>query len=92
MNFEWDEEKAAANLTKHGVSFVEAVTVFGDVNALNFPDHEHSQFEERMMHTIGYSADSRILLVVNLDRGEHLRIVSARRATLSERQRYERRN
>ena len=91
MNFEWDDGKAALNLTKHGVSFAEAATVFSDVNALNFPDREHSVFEERM-HTIGYSASSRILLVVNLDRGEQLRIVSARRATLSERQRYERSN
>jgi uncharacterized protein len=91
LNFEWDDNKAAANLAKHGVSFTEAVTVFSDVNALNFPDYEHSESEQRM-HTIGYSASSRILLIVNLDRGEQLRIVSARRATHSERQRYERRN
>ncbi len=91
MNFEWDDDKAAANLAKHGVTFAEAATVFSDVNALNFPVLEHSQSENRL-HTIGYSANSRILLVVNLDRGERLRIVSARRATLSERQRYERSN
>jgi uncharacterized protein len=91
LNFRWDDDKATANLAKHGVSFAEAATMFSDLNALNFPDDEHSEFEQRM-HTIGYSANSRILLVVNLDRGENLRIVSARRATLSERQRYERRN
>lgn len=91
MNFEWDDDKAAANLAKHNVSFAEAATVFGDVNALNFADYAHSDDEARM-HTIGYSASSRILLVVNLDRGENLRIVSARRATVSERQRYERSN
>jgi uncharacterized DUF497 family protein len=86
--FEWDDLKAAANLTKHGISFEEARTVFEDAFAITIEDTAHSDFEERSV-TIGLSLISRILLVIHADRGDRIRIVSARKATPSERDQYE---
>ena len=88
MFAEWDEEKAQINLIKHGVSFEEATTVFEDPIAVTFSDQDHSETEERFV-TIGYSAQLRVLLVINTEREDNIRIISARKATPSERKLYE---
>ena len=87
--FEWDEAKALANERKHGVSFDEAKTVFGDAYALYVPDGPHSWDEERLI-IIGRSERQRHLFVVYVDRSDvTLRLISARRATPRERRAYE---
>ena len=88
MEFEWDPAKATRNLAKHGVSFDEASTVFGDPLAGTIVDPRHSMDETRFV-TIGYSTSRRLLVVAHVDRGEAVRIISARRATRRERIRYE---
>ena len=80
FNFEWDDQKAASNLHKHGVSFDEAVSVFGDSLALTFSDIEHSEDEERS-RTYGISNKERLLVVVHTERRNQIRIISARKAT-----------
>jgi uncharacterized protein len=91
LNFEWNEDKAAENLRKHGVSFDEAVTVFGDAFSMTIPDLVHSAQEERFVD-IGRSASGRLLVVVYVERGTHIRIISCRKATPAERRQYERRD
>lgn len=88
MEFEWDPEKAEKNLRKHGVSFDEAATIFGDPLAVTFVDPDHSDDEGRFL-TFGYSADDILLIVSHTDREERTRIISARRATRRERKIYE---
>ena len=89
MRFEWDEEKAAANLAKHGVSFAEASTVFGDPLAWSYPDSDHSEFEERQI-TIGTSSVNRLLVIAHSEVSmDSIRIISAREATRRERLFYE---
>ncbi|HBH04941.1 MAG TPA: hypothetical protein DDZ42_24035 [Candidatus Rokubacteria bacterium] len=88
MRFEWDEAKAASNLAKHGVSFYEASTVFGDPFATTIPDPDHSDGEERHL-TTGLSANGRLLVVWHTDRGNLIRIIGARLASLGERRTYE---
>jgi len=88
VEFEWDPAKATRNLAKHGVSFDEASTVFGDPLAGTIVDPRHSIDEIRLV-TMGYSASRRLLVVAHVDRGEAMRIISARRATRRERIRYE---
>jgi uncharacterized DUF497 family protein len=88
MQFEWDEAKAAQNLTKHGVGFTEAATVFGDPVALTFFDPDHSIDENRFI-TIGISAAGRLLMLAHTDRDERVRIISARAVTRGERRIYE---
>ncbi len=89
MKFEWDPKKAENNLSKHGVSFEEAMTVFKDTLALIFDDMEHSQAEHREI-IIGTSALSRIILVCFIERvHDTIRIFSARRATKNEIKDYE---
>lgn len=88
MNFEWDPRKAAKNLRKHGISFQEAATVFGDTLALTFDDPDHSILEQRFI-TVGMSGAGRVLIVAHADRGENIRIVSARKTTRRERKHYE---
>jgi uncharacterized DUF497 family protein len=88
MQFEWDPKKARSNLKKHGVSFEEAVTVFYDPLSATFDDPDHSSSEPRFI-TIGYSTGNRLLYVSHSDRGETLRIISARIATAHERKRHE---
>ncbi len=87
MQFEWDAKKAAENLAKHGVSFDEASTVFGDPLAGTILDPRHST-EERFI-TIGFSASQRLIVVAHADRDDRVRIISARRATWRERRNYE---
>jgi len=84
MQFAWDKRKAASNLKKHGVSFTEAATVFGDTLSLTFPDPDHSANEERFI-TIGMSRAGRVVLVAHTDRSGAIRIISARKATRAER-------
>ena len=67
--FEWDTRKSAANLRKHGVSFAEAGTVFGDELSITVPDPDHSDKEDRFI-TIGWSNLPRLLMVAHTDRGE----------------------
>lgn len=88
MQFEWDAEKAAANLAKHGVPFDEASTVFGDPLAGTVLDPRHSTEELRFV-TIGLSTTHRLLVVAHSDRDDRVRIISARRATRRERREYE---
>ncbi len=86
-DFEWDETKARSNQAKHGVSFEEATTVFLDIDYLLVPDRTHS---DRFI-ALGYSTLARLLVVVHGERGERIRIISARRSTRRERKTYERR-
>jgi uncharacterized protein len=88
FNFEWDDQKATSNLQKHGVSFDEAVSVFGDLRALTFSDTDHSEFEDRS-RTYGMSNKMRLLVVVHTERRNDLRIISARKATRYEKGIYE---
>jgi len=88
LEFEWDEDKARQNLKKHGVSFEEASTVFGDPLALTIHDPLHSEEEDRFI-TLGESHRRRLVVVVSTDRGNRVRIISARVATRRERKDYE---
>jgi hypothetical protein len=88
MEFEWDAEKAARNVVKHGVSFHEAATVFGDPLAMTYFDPDHSDEEDRFI-TFGHSSDGRLLVVSHTDRGERARIISARQATRREKKQHE---
>jgi uncharacterized protein len=88
MDFEWDDSKAEANERKHGVSFVEAMTVLADPLSLTGFDPDHSGDEDRYI-TMGLSAVGRLLLVSHTDRGDKVRIISARKASRRERRDYE---
>jgi len=88
--FEWDPVKAEANRAKHGVSFSEAATIFGDPLARTIYDESHSTTEDRYV-TIGYAEHGRLLLVVHTDRDNRVRIIMARQASARERDEHERR-
>lgn len=90
MQFEWNAKKAATNLKKHGISFEEAQSVFYDEFAVQFYDDGHSDDEDRFL-MLGLSCESKILLVCHCERdaGETIRIISARKATNSERKLYQ---
>jgi hypothetical protein len=88
MEFEWDETKAAANLSKHGISFDEAQTVFDDPLYVDFYDPDHSVEAHRYI-IVGESRRGRLLLVSYAERDEVVRLVSAREATRAEREVYE---
>ena len=88
FKFEWDDAKAASNLQKHGVSFDEALSVFGDNRAITFSDSDHSEFEDRS-RTYGISNKARLLVVIHTERRSGIRIISARRATRYEKSIYE---
>jgi len=81
--YEWDSIKAAGNLKKHRITFTEAATVFLDPLALTYQDPDHSEGEQRYV-TVGESTRGRVILVAHLDRGDRIRIISARRATRKE--------
>jgi uncharacterized DUF497 family protein len=91
MAFEWDSRTAGANRAKHGVSFEEAGTVFGDPDALDGPDIRHSATEARFL-PVGRAATGRVLVVAYAVRrqadAESVRIISARRASRKERAAY----
>lgn len=93
FEFEWDPAKAASNARKHGVSFHDAATVFGDTLLLSIPDTEHSYVEQRWISQ-GRSRDGQLLVVIHTyhelgDGVTEIRIISARPATPRERRRYE---
>jgi len=89
IKFEWDPRKDSANQRKHGVSFEEAQSVFFDENAVQFYDEHHSEHEDRFI-MLGLSIRSRVLVVCHCEResGNVIRIISARKATRSERKYY----
>lgn len=94
--FEWDENKARTNFEKHRISFDEARTIFADPFLITFADDFHSNKEERFI-TIGLSERNRVLLAVHTEREEKdeiivIRIISCRKATQTERKRYEKEN
>ncbi len=91
LSFEWDARKAKSNLAKHGVSFEEASTVFGDPWSLTIPDPVHSLVEERAV-VLGQSHRQKLLVVVHTERGDNIRIISARPAGRRERKTYEETN
>jgi len=93
LRFEWHAAKAAANLAKHGVSFVEAKSVFNDENAILIADPEHSESEDRFV-LLGLSSAAKFLVVCHCERkgGSTIRIISARKADRTERNTYLRRN
>ncbi len=86
--FEWDTEKATANTKKHGVTFDEASTVFGDPLAILIPDPDHSVAEQRYL-LLGMSDRRRLLVVAHAERPPRTRLISARRAAPKERRTYE---
>ncbi len=88
IQFEWDEKKAQINLKKHGVSFDEAATIFGDTMSITIDDPIHSTSEPRWI-TIGRSAQGKLLVVAHAERGDDIRLISARKATRKERHVYE---
>jgi uncharacterized DUF497 family protein len=88
MQFEWDPEKAAQNLVKHGVSFAEASTVFDDPLSVTIADPRHSWDEERLV-LFGMSRRGRLLAVFHTDRDGTTRLISARLMTRHEREQYE---
>jgi uncharacterized DUF497 family protein len=91
--FNWNEKKAESNDQKHGVTFEEAATAFSDANAQIYDDEEHSGDEKRFI-LLGYSKISRLLIVCHCYRGsdgETIRLISARKATNQEREKYEKR-
>ncbi|MEN6575561.1 MAG: BrnT family toxin [Phycisphaerales bacterium] len=88
MEFEWSPEKAATNLRKHGVGFVEAATVLRDPLGMTIFDPDHSMDENRYL-TVGMSSRGRAVMVAHTDRGDTIRIISARELTRAERKAYE---
>ena len=88
FNFEWDDQKAASNLSKHGVSFNDAVSVFGDGRALTLTDTDHIELEDRS-RTCGVLNKERLLVVVHTERRNGIRIISARKTTRYKKSIYE---
>ena len=88
MQFEWDPDKDRRNQAKHGVSFEEANTIFGDPLAWTVRDPDHSTGERRYL-TTGYSKNQRLIIVAHTERGDRIRIISARDVTAAERRIYE---
>ena len=88
FTFEWDPKKAAANQRKHGVSFDEAATAFADPYGIVVDDPRHSTEEVRVA-LLGHSESGRLLAVMFTERGDRIRLISARRATRREHRHYE---
>jgi uncharacterized protein len=88
LRFEWDSRKALLNKRKHGVTFEQASTIFGDPLSITIPDSAHSIGEDRFI-TIGTSANNKLIVVVHTDHDEIIRIISDRKATAGERRQYE---
>ena len=88
LRFTWDPAKATANLRKHGVSFMEASTAFADPLSITIPDPDHSVSEERFV-LIGLSNRQHLVVVAHVERGDLIRIISARPANRYERKTYE---
>lgn len=88
VEIQWDPAKGDANLNKHGVAFEEAATAFADPLSLTIQDPLHSQGESRFV-LIGRAQAGRLLVVVHVERGDSIRVISARTATRKERKTYE---
>jgi uncharacterized DUF497 family protein len=88
LEFTWSAEKAASNLRKHGVSFEEAATAFGDPLSLTVGDPEHSHDETRFV-LVGQTFGGKLVVVVHSETERGIRIISAREATRKERRDYE---
>lgn len=88
LDFEWDEDKAKANLRKHKVGFETAKTVFADPFLQTLPDDEHSNEEQRFIN-IGRSTSNKTLIVIHTERAGKIRIISCRKATAAETEFYE---
>jgi len=88
VEFKWDQRKANSNLKKHGISFQEAATVFGDALSMTFDDPDHSINEHRLL-TFGLSRTGKLLIISHTERSKSMRIISARLMTKQERQIYE---
>ena len=88
MEFEWDPQKERRNLAKHGLGFVDASSAFADSLSITRPDPDHSEGEYRYL-TLGYTTTGQLIVVAHADRGERIRIISARLATAAERRAYE---
>ena len=86
MAYQWNREKAATNLRKHGIDFADAVSVFVDDLAITITD---DRFDEERFVTIGMDAMGRVLVVVFTLRDDEIRLISARQATRTERRQYE---
>ena len=87
LRFEWDAEKSRKNRAKHGISFEEAVAVFGDSSSITVDDFDHSSSEDRFI-TIGSTLRQLVVVVSHTDRFGVIRIISARRANRDEREQY----
>jgi uncharacterized protein len=88
LTFEWNPEKAESNAQKHGVSFEEAMTAFADLLSITIPDPDHSRGEQRYV-LLGMSYQGRLIVVSHTERGETIRIITARRADRREKRMYE---
>jgi len=88
INFIWDKNKAKLNLVKHNLSFEEAATVFTDPLAFVFDDVEHTRKEQRAL-IIGHTSKNKVIIVSFTERNQHIRMISARKATKKEKQDYE---
>jgi len=88
MKFEWDNQKALSNIKKHGISFEEASTEFGDFLSIVIEDPMHSKNENRFI-LIGRSIEANTLVVVHIEKSDVIRIISARKATKNEQKAYE---
>jgi len=88
LRFEWDSKKALSNKRRHGITFEEASTIFGDPLSITVHDPAHSIGEDRFI-TIGASVNNKLIVVVHTDRNDIIRIIGARKATRNERRQYE---
>ena len=88
MRFDWDENKTVSNRSKHGVSFEEAKTVFDDPLYVDFYDPNHSEEEDRYL-IVGESSQRRLLIASYTERGNLIRLISAREVTRTEMKVYE---
>ena len=88
MRFDWNHKKAESNLKKHGISFQEAATKFGDALSITYNDPDHSTNEYRLL-TLGLARTGKMLIVSHIGENEAIRIISVRLMTRKERQIYE---
>ena len=88
LQFEWDSKKAQSNKRKHGITFEEASTIFGDPLSITIDDSAHSIGEDRFV-TIGTSVNDKLIVVAHTERNDIIRIISARKATRNEKRQYE---
>jgi len=88
LKFEWDRRKAVLNIKKHGVSFEDAATAFGDPLSVTIHDPKHSDDEDRFL-LLGETQDKKLVVVAHTDRKDTIRLINARPASRQEREDYE---